>query len=362
MDEGKGKGFGGREMKTGRERVLETLNFEEPDMVPITELGIDPCHVEAIAGSKGLLECYRRLKFDIIIGGASEPEGWKPTPLPDGRFIDEWGRIYRLDHRTRTSIPVDTTIKSLEDWKNHSLPDPEAPGRIEGFKRLVKAVEGGEMLVAGSTRSPFAIAWEIFTPPIFCRLLLEEPRAIARVIDEITDFNVRITRLLIEAGAELIVQAGDIAEKKGPMVSLKYFKSIIFPSLRRETDEAHKRGVKFIKHTDGNVLPLLQGLLEEAHVDGVHSLDPSSGVEIGKVKEMYGDRLILIGNVSVDNLATKSREEVMKETRECLAKACPGGGYILSSSNSWYTDCKLENCLAMVEVGRKYGRYPFRLS
>jgi len=29
----------------GRERVLATLDFEEPDRVPITELGIDPRHV-----------------------------------------------------------------------------------------------------------------------------------------------------------------------------------------------------------------------------------------------------------------------------------------------------------------------------
>lgn len=345
-------------MKNGRERVLATLNFEEPDRVPITELGIDPCHVNAIAGSKGHLECYRRLKFDIVLGGASEPEGWKPKFLPDGSFIDEWGRIYRTDLRTRTSIPVDTTIRSLEDWENHPHPDPEAPGRIEAFRRLVKSVKDGEMLVAGSTRSPFAIAWEIFTPPKFCQLLFEKPKAIARVIEEITDFNIGITRLLIEAGAELIIQGGDIAEKRGPMVSLKYFKEIIFPNLRRETEEAHKRGVKFIKHTDGNVLPLLEGLLEEARVDGMHSLDPSSGVDIGAVKERYGDRLILVGNVSVDNLAIKSKDEVMRETMECIAKAAPGGGYILSSSNSWYTDCKLENCLAMVEVGRRYGKYP----
>ena len=40
------------------------------------------------------------------------------------------------------------------------------------------------------------------------------------------------------------------------------------------------------------------------------------------------------------------------------SQAAPGGGYILSSSNSWYTDVKLENCLAMVETGRKYGVYP----
>jgi ActR/RegA family two-component response regulator len=46
----------------------------------------------------------------------------------------------------------------------------------------------------------------------------------------------------------------------------------------------------------------------------------------------------------------------------CIVRnAAPGGGYILSSSNSWYTDAKLDNCLAMVDAGRKYGRYPINV-
>jgi hypothetical protein len=65
-----------------------------------------------------------------------------------------------------------------------------------------------------------------------------------------------------------------------------------------------------------------------------------------------------MGNVSVDNLCTMTTGEIMNETRECLRQAAPGGGYVLTSSNSWYADAKLENCLAMVQTGRKYGSYP----
>jgi uroporphyrinogen decarboxylase len=81
-------------------------------------------------------------------------------------------------------------------------------------------------------------------------------------------------------------------------------------------------------------------------------------MDIGDVKRRYGDKLVLIGNVSVDNLCRKTKKEIIEETKGCLHRAAPGGGYILSSSNSWYTDAKLENCLAMVDAGRKYGRYP----
>ncbi len=68
--------------------------------------------------------------------------------------------------------------------------------------------------------------------------------------------------------------------------------------MKRQVETAHRFDIKFIKHTDGNVLPLLPDMAEI--VDGVHSLDPSAGVDIGKVKEEYGDSLVLMGNVSVD--------------------------------------------------------------
>ncbi|RLG94097.1 hypothetical protein DRO37_06525 [Candidatus Bathyarchaeota archaeon] len=345
----------------GRERVLATLDFEEPDRVPITELGVDPRHVRAIAGANDPLKCYRKLNFDLIVCGVAHPEDWRPKVLPDGSIVDEWGRICKIDPITETSIPVGTTIKSIEDWKEHPLPDPEASGRMNAITNIVNRIKDGEMLVAGSVRSPFALAWEIFMPSRFCQLLFEKPAEIARVIEEITEFNIKVIKQLIEAGAELIIQSGDLAEKRGPLVSPKYFDEIIFPNLRREVEAAHKMGVKFIKHTDGFVVPLLKGLIEIANVDGIHSLDPSAGVDIGMVKQEYGDRLVLMGNVSVDNLATKDREEIIKETMECLRVASPGGGYILTSSNSWYTDCKLENCLALVETGRRYGRYPLRI-
>jgi uroporphyrinogen-III decarboxylase len=114
--------------------------------------------------------------------------------------------------------------------------------------------------------------------------------------------------------------------------------------------------MKFIKHTDGNILPLLPDMVEI--VDGVHSLDPSAGVDIGKVKEEYGDSLVLMGNVSVDNLATKKRTDIIEETKRCIKIASPGGGHILTSSNSWSAGAKLENCLAMIKAGRKWGKYP----
>jgi uroporphyrinogen decarboxylase len=186
--------------------------------------------------------------------------------------------------------------------------------------------------------------------------MYEKPKILDVMLDHMTHFNVEMVKRLAELGIDLIVSGGDYAEEKGPFVPLKFFEERVFPRLKEQVDTAHKYGIPFIKHTDGNVMPLLPGLSKI--VDGMHSLDPSAGIDIGIVKEMYGDRLVLIGNVSVDNLANRAKEEIVEETKKCIRRAAPGGGYILSSSNSWYAGCKLENCIAMVEAGWRHGKYP----
>lgn len=101
-------------------------------------------------------------------------------------------------------------------------------------------------------------------------------------------------------------------------------------------------------------MPLIPHLIC-AGINGLHSLDPSAGVDIGLVKKLYGGRLVLVGNIDCGSLLSFGEpEEVKRVVRETLAKAAPGGGYILSSSNSLHRGVRIENVLAMIEEAKKY--------
>jgi len=225
----------------------------------------------------------------------------------------------------------------------------------EYARRLV----GKDMAIATFIRDPFAHAWEMFTPMKFIVWMYRNPRFIKRVIEKLTEFNLEIIKRIADAGADFIISGGDYCEEKGPMVPIKFFKEVIFLNLKKQVEVAHKKGLKFIKHTDGNINLLVDDLADI--VDGLHSLDPSAGVDIKEIKAKYGRKLVLIGNVAVHRLAKKSISEVVEESKNCIKNASPGGGHIFSSSNSWAAGVKLENCLAMVETGRKYGKYPIKI-
>jgi uroporphyrinogen decarboxylase len=53
--------------------------------------------------------------------------------------------------------------------------------------------------------------------------------------------------------------------------------------------------------------------------------------------------------------------EVEASVRDTIAAAAPGGGYIISSSNSIHPGVKPENYIAMVKAAHKYGAYPIDL-
>jgi len=365
-----------------KERVMRALDHEEPDFVPMTEMSIDPRHLETITQTKFIGEtslqtsvsadrraeinkvamfilAYRILGFELLPCDLSAPDGWCPRRNPDGTMTDEWGRVLSYDSRCKTWVPTGSVFAAPEDFERFPFPDPHAPGRTFAIVEMKNNI-GDEMALAAFIRDPFAHAWEMFKTTDFVRWFYEDPHFIQRVIERITDFNIEMIKQVGDAKVDLIISGGDYSEKRGPLVPIRFFKDVVFPNLRRQVDAAHKAGFRFIKHSDGNLNLILDDLA--SIVDGLHSLDPTAGMNIEDVKLRYGDRLVLIGNVAVDNLCRKMKEEIVEETKECLRRAAPGGGYILSSSNSWYTDTKLENCLAMVDAGRRYGAYPMNIS
>jgi uroporphyrinogen decarboxylase len=81
-------------------------------------------------------------------------------------------------------------------------------------------------------------------------------------------------------------------------------------------------------------------------------------MDLGEVKAKYGNRVALKGNVDCAQLMTfGTPKEVIDATKEALRKGMPGGGFILSSSNSIHSAVKPENYTAMLQACREYGRY-----
>jgi uroporphyrinogen decarboxylase len=143
-------------------------------------------------------------------------------------------------------------------------------------------------------------------------------------------------------------------------MSPEHFRQLLCPSLHRVIRGFKEQGLFVIKHTDGNLWSIID-MIVDSGIDCLDPIDPLAGMDLAEVKAKYGHRIALKGNVDcAKTLTFGSVEDVVAETKEVLRKGAPGGGFILSSSNSIHSAVKPENYLAMLRTLQEYGQYPFK--
>ena len=150
----------------------------------------------------------------------------------------------------------------------------------------------------------------------------------------------------------------DYCFNANPFFSREAFDQFIVPYLKTTITEYRKMGYYTIKHTDGNIMPILRQIAD-CKPDAIHSLDPQGHVSLPEVRRQIGDGIALIGNVNCGLLQTGTDEECRQDVFRALHEGMERGyGYIFSTSNCVYTGLPLERYEMMIEIWRKHGSYP----
>jgi uroporphyrinogen decarboxylase len=349
-----------REMSS-RERIVAALERKEPDRLPLLEWGVDPKVMKAIHPGLGFLDFMERIDLDAV--GTNFTYDFKTTArvLDEGRKIirDKWG-VIRSFTTELIAFPLEGPIKSEADLKAYTPPDPAAEGAL-GILPEVIARFKGKKAVFWNARDGFVNPSNLRGMENLLLDYVENPRFAHEVTELCADYEIALASRAVKAGADFVMFGDDYAYKTGPLMSPAHFREFIFPVLKRSTKAIHDAGGFVVKHTDGNIWPILD-MIVESGVDAINPLEPVAGMDIGEVKAKYGRQVAVIGNIDCGDLLSRhSVEEVRRAVKECIRKASPGGGHILSSSNTIHSSVKPENFLAMIETARECGRYPIDL-
>ena len=148
----------------------------------------------------------------------------------------------------------------------------------------------------------------------------------------------------------------DYCFNEGPFLSPSMISEFITPYLAKLIKGYRDMGFYTIKHTDGNIMPILDQLVD-TNPHALHSIDPQGGVDIKEVKKLVGEKVCLIGNVNCGLMQTGTEEEVIQSARYSLKNGMPGGGFIFSTSNCVYTGMPLERYELIVDTWKKEGIY-----
>ena len=148
----------------------------------------------------------------------------------------------------------------------------------------------------------------------------------------------------------------DYAFNANPFFSPDKFREYVTPYLKRIIATYRQLGKYVIKHTDGNIMPIIDQLVQSGP-HALHSLDPQGSVDIAEVKRRYGSEVCLIGNVHCGMLDMGSPAQIEEAARYALKHGMPGGGYIFSTSYCIYTGMPLASYEVMLDVWRREGNY-----
>jgi uroporphyrinogen decarboxylase len=192
----------------------------------------------------------------------------------------------------------------------------------------------------------------------FITKLSEKPQQLKDQAQEMIDDALEKAIIFKKHGAlDCFALCSDYCLNAGPFLSPQMFDEFVQPYLVQLIAGYRELGFYVIKHTDGNVMPILDRLVA-AGPHAIHSLDPQGGVDMAEVKRRVGDQVCLIGNVNCGLMDTGTDEEVAASARYALKHGMPGGGYIFSTSNCIYTGMPLKRYDLILDVWRREGNYP----
>jgi uroporphyrinogen decarboxylase len=175
----------------------------------------------------------------------------------------------------------------------------------------------------------------------------------------------RNTALAVRAagsGAHGIMVGDDIAYSGGLYASPRDLAAVLFPRLREVVAAIKDLGCVPFFHSDGNLNAVFEGIVSLGF-EVIHSLEPSAGMDLRSLKETYGGRVCLMGNVEIERLADSAAEHVRQSAIGAIEAAARGGGFILSTSSGVIRSAvPVGHVLALKDALMGHGAYPIRAS
>jgi len=387
---------------TSKERVRLAFEHKEADRVPVGEMHIMP-HVsseilgrEAITGegrmyyqmaqlvSQGRrdefvqriaddsLELVSTVGHDLILTelDPSRDPAYKVTEISETGWTEvdketgHWRRfVYEQDKEMTMEIDSTEKQEGISGVVAHLEALEKSGFRIDSScfdsTREVcrKAKEELFCMAKIPNLIPSGRSWYTF----FMELAITEPDLTKRLCDAYTKYALEAAKGYVECGVDGVMIATDWAMNTGPLFPPSFIEEYMIPQVNAVADYCHQHDVVVMKHSDGNIMPIAD-LFFGMRIDAYQSIEPYAGMNLGEIKKKYGDKITLMGNVDCGRtLPFGTKEEIIEETKECIKQGAPGGGYILSSSNTISYPISADAMLTMVETVRKHGIYPISI-
>ena len=279
---------------------------------------------------------------------------------PLHRNYAQWLQMEPRERELHRRDMADLFITTAERYEHSAIFLHANPASEEELSRLVDLIRertGDRYFLMAHGDATFAVP-NGTEMEAFSVQLVEEPEKLkAQTAGWVRNALAYAARMRRSGGLDGFALCADYCFNTGPFLSPAKFAEFVTPYLAEVTKGYRDLGYYVIKHTDGNIMPILDQLVA-TKPHALHSLDPQGGVDLAEVKRRHGHEVCLIGNVHCGMLDTGTTEQIEASARHALRSGMPGGGYIFSTSNCVYTGMPLASYETMLNIWRHEGNYP----
>lgn len=378
---------------TGKERVLKTINHEEPDRVPVGEWGIDHDHVSRIIGKhtywrnrkdttlalwdnrrdevvESMKEDYARLveklDYDIVTVELVPPKSHhvdkKPKEIASGVWEADNGDIYKY-------APSNDSIMCVT---KHEGKDEISEEDVERELKKIEEMDESQFEVIdyfcerfGKERAILCRSIDIYTPLFgafggdFDSDLMRTvttPEEIEKLRPVCYAYNQKVIEHCRKKGVDILMQGQDFGMNTGCIYRPDSIREIFMPVMTQVNQDITDAGMIPFFHCCGRIWDILDDFVKAGY-RGYQSIQESAGMDNKIIKETYGERLTMWTGIQCETLVQGSREDVEKEVLKNLDILMPGGGYLFGSTNSVQFGARTDNYLRALELVREKGIY-----
>jgi uroporphyrinogen decarboxylase len=375
---------------TSRERVLTTIDHQEPDRVPTAIWGgpygmVDEVyfrllerfglgepvpqfrtgHTITYLDDRVLdrLETDTRYVWPGLMPSSPQQETDDPDVFLDG-FGQPWKRALPYYYPT-AGVLTESSIDDVE--RVVRWPDTADPKWTAGMReRALTLRETTECFLIArqpTSHGPFQLACDLRSTDRLLMDLALDPEFVEALLARVSESLEGLVRGVVEAVGDVVdlieLPGDDYASNVSTIVSPAMFRQYFKPILARLVAivKGYRTDLKVMFHSDGMIEPLLDDLIEIG-VDVVHPLEPVEAMDLDQIKRDYGDKLAFLGGIDISHAMPGSEADVVEEVRRRIGQLGPGGGYILAPSNHIQADVPPENVVTLFRAAREFGVYP----
>ncbi|MFQ6136567.1 MAG: uroporphyrinogen decarboxylase family protein [Candidatus Hydrothermarchaeales archaeon] len=339
---------------TPKEGVIEAFELGIPDTVPVSLIGGGVWTITTSGNTFDDLSRDPKKLAEVIISANDMVDGdiiYVGSGFNNFHVAALGGEIKARPVGAPDLVaPPMNNVEDLNDLDPISLESDAVVNTIREATGMVNDAVGGRYLITATTWGPFTFAAQVVGIENLMTYISTDPDFVKEVLDFSRRAIMQFYQPLLDEGVVGMISLAE-PSASGELISRRHFREYAIPYIRQISKDVRKKGVYSFLHICGYISDRIEDLAQS----GMDCISVDSSMDLGRAKDVLGDKMCIAGNVDpIGILAKGTREDVVSASRRCIEEASSGGGFVLMPGCDIPPSTPLTNIRAFISTAKSW--------